>query len=155
MSLNKMFAEFNSHYNMPATPATGDWFDTSYRLIKEELGEFAKEYREGSHADMVKELIDIIYVTAQRLSMVCDRGGVDMDAALAEVHRSNMSKLLPSHESAVREMSYYTENGDDVSVVQTPAGSFKLLRADGKIVKPRNFYSKADMSICYNDNVNH
>lgn len=151
--LNKMFAEFNSNYEMPATPANQAWFDTTYRLIKEEVGEFAKEYREGSHEDMVKELIDIIYVTAQRLSMVCDGGGIDMDRALLEVHRSNMSKLCPSFESATQQAAYYLEQGDDVSVVQTPQGLFKLLRADGKVVKPRDLYSTADMYPCYNGTV--
>lgn len=62
-------------------------------LIDDEMDELLIEVEtvKLNKANVVKETIDIIYVATQRLR----RMGVDVDAALNEVHRSNMSKALP------------------------------------------------------------
>lgn len=59
--------------------------------LKDELKIFAGGNTIDNRPNIVKESIDVIYVLSQRLR----RMGVDVDAALAEVHRSNMSKALP------------------------------------------------------------
>lgn len=65
--------------------------------------------------DLLKELSDLRYVTEGAAVAL----GLDIDAAYAEVHRSNMSKLLPD-------------------------GS-RLQRADGKVLKGPN-YTEADLT---------
>lgn len=62
-------------------------FDENIELLLE-LDEVKGELRKGN---VVKEAIDCIYIAAQQLRLM----GVDVDSALAEVHRSNMSKALP------------------------------------------------------------
>lgn len=62
-------------------------------LIDDEVDELYREFETSdiNKANVVKETLDIVYVATQRLR----RMGVDVDAALDEVHRSNMSKALP------------------------------------------------------------
>lgn len=95
------------------------------RLIDEEDNEAAEEMiptKGDGEVDLtafVKEQCDAIYVHLGALV----EAGVNADAAFSEVHRSNMSKLLP-----------------DGSV---------LRRADGKVLKGPN-YSPADIeSVLY------
>lgn len=65
------------------------------RLIKEEYCEVRKEFKDAflgrlDREALAKELADVLYV-------VYGTGvnfGIDLDLALAEVHRSNLSKLV-------------------------------------------------------------
>ena len=95
----------------------GDWSDEvmelRMKLILEEVGEFVQAWRDdlydGYEEAVVKELVDILYVTYGTLLYL----GVDADEAFRRVHGSNMSKL-----------------GSDGKPIQ---------RSDGKVLKGPNY----------------
>lgn len=88
------------------------------KLIHEEFDEVMWAYAEEGRLELIKELIDLLYVTYGALAYL----KVDADAAFAEVHRSNMSKL-----------------GEDGK---------PTYREDGKILKGPN-YSPADLRFVF------
>lgn len=64
--------------------------DLCEELITEEFKEVKEAWAQGAdRAQLVKELIDLLYVTYGALTYL----NVPADLAFAEVHRSNMSKL--------------------------------------------------------------
>jgi predicted HAD superfamily Cof-like phosphohydrolase len=75
-------------------------------LLVEEVQEFADAARNGNLAALADALADIAYVTYGAALTY----GIDLDAVLREIHRSNMSKLGPDGRP--------------------------VLRADGKVLKP-------------------
>lgn len=93
------------------------WDETGWELrmslMKEELKEveqaWNEEVAEGYEEAVVKELVDLLYVTYGTLVFL----GVDADEAFRRVHESNMSKV-----------------GDDGRPVY---------RADGKVLKGPNY----------------
>ncbi len=93
--LNNMMDDFNTSYMIKDKKCNKVNLQIAVALTSQELDEASDELVEAikplSEEDAVKELIDTIYITAQQLRLM----GVDVDAALAEVHRSNMSKALP------------------------------------------------------------
>lgn len=78
-------------------------------LIVEELQELAIAHDKKDPVEFLDAIADIIYVTAQQ----ADLYGWPLDAALREVHRSNMSKL--------------DEEGNPI------------IREDGKVLKGKDF----------------
>jgi predicted HAD superfamily Cof-like phosphohydrolase len=58
-------------------------------LISEEAREAQQALEGGSLADIAQELADLAYVTYGTAVSL----GIDLDAAVVEVHRANMSKL--------------------------------------------------------------
>lgn len=111
--------EFHNTYkcviNESPTIPDIDTIEVRFRLIEEELDEVVEAIIEEDFEAIAKELADLLYV-------VYGTGhnfGIDLDAAFAEVHRSNMTKL--------------DENGQPI------------FREDGKVLKGPN-YEEADMS---------
>jgi predicted HAD superfamily Cof-like phosphohydrolase len=78
-------------------------------LLEEELGEFRVAAESGDLVGVADALGDILYVVYGAALTY----GIDLDAVLREVHRSNMSKL--------------------------DASGKPLLRADGKVLKSERF----------------
>ena len=76
-------------------------------LIEEEYGEYVKAERSNSIVDIADSLADMIYVIAGAGLEY----GIDLDAVMVEVHRSNMAKVNATTGKVVR-------------------------RKDGKILKP-------------------
>lgn len=68
--------------------------DLRIRLVKEEFLEVVEALYGGDLTEIAKELADLLYVTYGTALAY----GLDLDAAVAEVHRSNMSKLGPNGE---------------------------------------------------------
>ena len=105
MQLNETMDQFMNMYGVERTAITGeDCFD-AFVLVVDEVEEFTEEFMEAdgksvtlfaddciNQANVAKEMADIIYVTAQRMR----RMGMDVDAIMEEVHRSNMSKRISS-----------------------------------------------------------
>lgn len=77
-------------------------------LIDEEAKEVRDELYDGSLPRLAKELADLVYVTYGAARTF----GIPLDAVIAEVHRSNMTKLQ---------------------------GHYIMRRSDGKILKPDTF----------------
>ncbi|MDN3352165.1 MazG nucleotide pyrophosphohydrolase domain-containing protein [Actinomadura sp. DC4] len=58
------------------------------RLLAEEVGEYAEAVADGDLVGIADALADIVYVAYGAAVTY----GIDLDAVLAEVHRSNMTK---------------------------------------------------------------
>src|SRR5690349_21359929 len=105
--------EFHETYGCPMreTP-TLDVPEAPMRLalIDEEVSELHKAVEAGDLVEVADALADIAYVVYGAALTF----GVDLDAVLTEVHRSNMSKLA--------------------------ADGRPIYRADGKILKGPNFF---------------
>ena len=103
MSLQALVDQFNTTYKVPTseTPVLPDdsVMDRIYSLIHEELMELCDAMDTKDLVGMADALTDIIYVAAQQARVI----GLPIDALLAEVQRSNMSKLGPDGEPIFRE----------------------------------------------------
>jgi predicted HAD superfamily Cof-like phosphohydrolase len=84
-------------------------------LLEEEVGEFREAVEQNDLVAIADALADILYVTYGAAITF----GIDLDAVVREVHRSNMSKLGPDGRP--------------------------ILRADGKVLKPAT-YSPPEIS---------
>jgi len=116
--LEAMVDQFNQTFQVEnySSPSVGTVSEQALVLsvIDEELNELDDALRAGDLVEALDAFTDIIYATAQQARKL----GMPIDAALREVHRSNMSKL--------------DENGNP------------RIREDGKILKGSN-YSKPDL----------
>lgn len=142
--LNIMMDEFSFAYRVKPMEMTHESLDKTWDLIDDELSELQQEYFGGkpvNKKDAAKEMLDIIYITAQRLRSY----GVDVDAGLAEVHRSNMSKTVPLRdaeaaliEARKRYGMAYIEEGQRYVVLRCAS--------TGKVIKPEAHYSPANIT---------
>lgn len=121
----EMVKEFHKTYGMPAPDTRSDLTEERFllrcRLIEEEYGEFVDAAAEGDFVEMADALGDLIYVvygTAVEM-------GIDLDAIITEIHRSNMSKL-----------------GEDGK---------PIYREDGKVLKGPNFFQPKLKEIIYGE----
>lgn len=146
MKLNKMMNEFMDTYGVERTEITAEGCMGALTLIEDEVTEFSEEFCEYdfyegvnlfeddciNKANVAKEMADIIYVTAQRMV----RMGIDADAVMSEVHRSNMSKRVPSATLDI-ELEEARRRYPEVIPVHVE-GEFFVLRdpTTGKVVKP-------------------
>jgi predicted HAD superfamily Cof-like phosphohydrolase len=108
-------AEFHMAFDLPMRDIPGAEIDCHLAelrvtLLEEEVGEFVTASQKGDLvgiADALADMAYVIYGTALTY-------GIDLDAVLREVHRSNMSKL--------------GDNGKP------------LIRADGKVLKSDRYF---------------
>lgn len=108
----QMVAQFRHHFGLPVRSFPSiEGLDLGLHadLLKEELAEALDAMETGDPVELLDGLTDLVYV-AYGCALEC---GFDLDAAFAEVHRSNLSKLMP-----------------DGTV---------LRREDGKVLKGPNF----------------
>jgi predicted HAD superfamily Cof-like phosphohydrolase len=108
-------AEFHGAFNLPMRQLPSTEIDYSLArlrvdLLEEEVGEFVTASEKEDLIGITDALADIVYVVYGTALTY----GIDLDAALWEVHRSNMSKL-----------------GSD----GTP-----LIRSDGKVLKSEHYF---------------
>lgn len=100
-----MLREFHETFAHPDTDAL--WLRPT--LHDEEHAELIEALEAGNPAEVARELADVLYIAYGTAYVY----GIDLDAALAEVHRANMSKL-----------------GEDGQPIR---------REDGKVLKGPNF----------------
>ncbi len=108
-------AQFHDAFNLPMRQVPGIEIDHALArlrvaLLEEEVSEFATASEKGDLIGITDALADIVYV-AYGTALTY---GVDLDSALREVHRSNMSKL-----------------GSDGK---------PLIRDDGKVLKSQRYF---------------
>lgn len=108
-------AEFHAAFKLPVRDVPGSEVDRKLAelrvaLLEEEVGEFVAASEKGDLVGIADALADIVYVVYGTALTY----GVDLDAVLSEVHRSNMSKL--------------DSNGRP------------LLRDDGKVLKSDRYF---------------
>lgn len=101
-SPSRYLAEFHAAISHPETDAL--WLRRTLHV--EEHAELLEAIESGDPAQIARELADVVYVAFG----TAHAAGIDLDAALAEVHRANMSKTRKA-----------------------------LRRGDGKVVKPPGF----------------
>ena len=90
----QMVAQFRHHFGLPVKSfpsVEGVDLDLHEKLLAEELEEFIQAADDRDPVELLDALADLVYV-AYGCALDC---GFDLDAAFAEVHRSNLSKLLP------------------------------------------------------------
>ena len=90
-----------------ALPAREKFLEEEVREVKEATQEVLNatpENLKAAKAHLLKELIDVLYITYGTLQVM----GVDADAAFTEVHRSNMSKTQSSPTSKAVKGEGYT-----------------------------------------------
>ena len=104
MTLQEMVQEFNTAYKpteiqeVPTIPNETSmklWGD----LMIEELQELAVAHNSKDPVEFLDAIADLLYVTAQQANL----NGWPIDAALEEVHQSNMSKLGEDGKPIIRE----------------------------------------------------
>lgn len=95
-----MVREFHETFGVTINePPSRDLRTLRARLIAEEANETTVELARGDLEAIAKELADVIYVTyGTAISL-----GIDLDAVIAEVHRSNMSKVGRDGKASFRE----------------------------------------------------
>jgi predicted HAD superfamily Cof-like phosphohydrolase len=113
-------AEFHSAFNLPIRQLPSAEIDYALArlrvaLLEEEVSEFVTASEKGDLIGITDALADIVYVVYGTALTY----GIDLDSALQEVHRSNMSKL-----------------GSDGA---------PLIRSDGKVLKSEH-YSPPDIA---------
>ncbi|GIH02958.1 hypothetical protein Rhe02_10250 [Rhizocola hellebori] len=106
--------EFHAHFGLrrqalPTADIEPGLAALRVSLLEEEVGEFADATAARDIVEIADALADIVYVAYGAAITY----GIDLDAVLEEVHRSNMTKL-----------------GDDGK---------PIYRADGKVIKSANF----------------
>src|SRR5258708_7351526 len=87
-------AEFHRAFNLPMRQLPSSEIDRPLArlrvaLLEEEVSEFAAASEKGDLIGITDALADIVYVVYGTALTY----GIDLDSALQEVHRSNMSKL--------------------------------------------------------------
>ena len=108
-------ADFHRAFNLPMRQSPSADVDKSLAklrvaLLQEEVGEFITASEKGDLVAIADALADIAYVVYDTALTY----GIDLDSALREVHRSNMSKL-----------------GNDGK---------PLIRDDGKVLKSERYF---------------
>jgi predicted HAD superfamily Cof-like phosphohydrolase len=84
---------------MPSVEVDPSTTELRIGLLIEEVAEFARAARAGNIIGIADGLADIVYVAYGAAVTY----GIDLDAALAEVHRANMSKLDGSGRPVLRD----------------------------------------------------
>lgn len=102
-STSDQVREFHRAYGLPVRRDPGHPSIAQERLrwdlLREEVGEYREAYTRGDLVELADALADIVYI-AHGTALVY---GIDLDAVLDEVHRSNMSKLGPDGRPIYRE----------------------------------------------------
>jgi predicted HAD superfamily Cof-like phosphohydrolase len=123
-------------------PTNPSWEDMDLRstLMHEELAEFDEASAHPVNlAEVADALVDLLYV----LLGTAVTYGIDLEPVFQEVHRSNMSKLWTTAESAAM------PQGSTAKAVRSSGSPFDrclvVKRADGKVIKSPS-YEPADIS---------
>jgi predicted HAD superfamily Cof-like phosphohydrolase len=106
--------DFHAAFGLPrhSRPTTGipaEIASLRVRLLNEEVEEFAQASESSDPVAIADALADIVYLAYGSAVTY----GIDLDAVLAEVHRSNMTKL--------------------------DAGGHPIFREDGKVLKSASY----------------
>lgn len=104
MSAQTQVAEFHEAFSMPnrvkfLDPRLTDRTAMRLDLIQEEASELAEAIHANDIVEVADALADLVYVTYGAALEF----GIDLDAVIAEVHRSNMAKLGPNGQVIYRE----------------------------------------------------
>lgn len=156
MRQQRMFEEFNNQYMIGHKTPSREELKKAAHLMLDEVKEVFEELYDDVEIEfklkgpkkkvnlkrIAKEMADTRYITGERMVML----GFQLDAIEAEVHRSNMSKVVPYDklQTAVAEALPRYPN---VLPFANKSGSVILRCMEtGKVVKPESFYSPAKVT---------
>ena len=125
----QMAAQFRHHFGLPVKSfpdIAGVDLDLHEKLLAEELEEFIEAADDRDPVELLDALADLVYV-AYGVALEC---GFDLDAAFAEVHRSNMSKLLTEDEARQLGMQLLDVAGITPEMIEAFRAAW--LAADGR-----------------------
>lgn len=118
---------------------TLDRIERQSKFVVEE----AKEIQDGAIVRDVKEILDGFLDTRfvnDQIGVYLESLGIDLNAAWAEVCRSNNSKFSNDLEMMKKSVDAFYTEGVKVEIVESPEkGVYVLKREDGKIMKPIAF----------------
>jgi len=144
MNLNKTFDQFNDLYGIE-TKEIDHNLQGVLQIVGSEYDEMTEEICELPTGDMcllnphnfVKEGLDVIYAMAQQLR----ERGVDLDAGLAELHRSNMSKRLRGFDSKLheKELQEAKKRYPKAKIEVTNHGFVMKCEETDKVIKPTTY----------------
>lgn len=152
--LNKMFDAFNAQYGIETKPLDhnldgmtkivgGEWLEFHQEAnLKSDISVLSDSVRKFTSKEMnkqnfVKEGLDVIYAMTQQLR----ERGVDIDAGLAEVHRSNMSKTVDFHDLK-DELNEARKRYPDAVLIPLDNGRYVMKSpSQGKVIKPTCYSS--------------
>jgi predicted HAD superfamily Cof-like phosphohydrolase len=105
-------AEFHVAFNLPVRQVPSAEIDPALArlrvaLLEEEVSEFVATSEKGDLVGIADALADIVYVVYGTALTY----GIDLDAVLREVHRSNMSKLGRDGKPLIREDGKVLKSG--------------------------------------------
>ena len=112
MDVAAAVAEFHMAFNLPVRQVPSAEIDPALArlriaLLGEEAGEFVAASGKGDLAGIADALADIVYVVYGTALTY----GIDLDAVLREVHRSNMSKLGSDGKPFIRDDGKVLKSG--------------------------------------------
>lgn len=131
-SVDQFMRHFGQHVPQRAIMPPPLVQNLRFRLIDEEAHELAEATNLVEYLDAVGDLLYVVYGAALAAGFTARQ----MDAAVAEIHRSNMSKLWSEDELA--------HVPGDSKAQPTGDGRFIVRRNDGKIIKSPS-YSPANL----------
>jgi predicted HAD superfamily Cof-like phosphohydrolase len=131
-SVNLFMLAFGQKVPSKPTMPEPDVQSLRFRLIHEEAEELHDADNLVEYLDAVGDLLYVVYGAALDAGFTARQ----IDAAVAEIHRSNMSKLWTKDELALAPA--------DHKIQPALGGLFIVSRADGKIIKPPS-YSPANL----------
>lgn len=136
MTAADMVEEFHREFGLPVRdrPLVPNSIERGLRvrLQKEETEEFERASVRGDLVEVADGLADIVYV-AYGAALVY---GIDLDAVVAEVHRSNMTKLQACADCQGE--GYVKDTGEDCPTCDGRS-RLPLYRHDGKVLKGDDF----------------
>lgn len=144
--LNNIFDEFNNTYGYPQLTFNRESGIQLLDLTLSEVSELQDELNttvtpDFNVVDTTKESMDVVYITLQGLKA----RGVDLDGALKELHRSNMSKTVPENLLG-HEIELARERYPDAEARLVEGSLFVLYSpSQEKVIKP-SCYSPADLT---------
>jgi predicted HAD superfamily Cof-like phosphohydrolase len=98
-----MVREFHETFGLlishtPTVDLPSSLVATRRRILEEEVAELSEALEAQDLTSIAKEMADLVYVVYGTAVTY----GIDLDAVLSEVHRSNMSKLGPDGSPVLR-----------------------------------------------------
>lgn len=160
--LNKMTDEFMCVYGVERTEITSKELCSADDLMTEEMVEFEEEFMPFdidtfgntllsdeviNKANVAKEMADIVYVTIQRMR----RMGMDVDAILNEVHRSNLSKRVMLADKDM-ELNIARARYPNADITYSVDGMCVIRdRLTGKVIKPTHYSPAVITEEMYHD----
>lgn len=137
--LNEMMNGFNSTYRVRQTAIDCRALARAHRLAADEMKELADEFvmiedDELNKVNAVKEMADVIYIMGQQMAQM----GIDIEAVLNEVHRSNMSKVV-QHHNVQEELAEARKRYPDAYVDEAQRYCVLRCSVTKKVIKPMRY----------------